>query len=102
MWLELRRSCNFNCKHCYLDSDYQTDKNLEKLTLDEWKSVIMELNNYNVSKIILIGGEPLMFDGINKLVLFVRKIFPNAKIVLYSNLTLLEEEKVALIKKLKQ
>ena len=40
----------------------------------------MELNNYNVSKIILIGGEPLMFDGINKLVVFVRKIFPNAKI----------------------
>ena len=39
----------------------------------------MELNNYNVSKIILIGGEPLMFDGINKLVVFVRKIFPNAK-----------------------
>ena len=58
----------------------------------------MELNNYNVSKIILIGGEPLMFDGINKLVVFVRKIFPNAKIVLYSNLTLLDDDNIGVLR----
>lgn len=99
VWLELRRACNLNCCHCYLDSSIESDSNLNILTLKEWISLIDELESYSLERIILIGGEPLLFDNINKLIEYIRKKFKSIEVILYSNLTLLNNSNIDCIRK---
>lgn len=35
VWFELRKACNLHCSHCYLDSNINSDKNLEMLSINE-------------------------------------------------------------------
>lgn len=91
VWFELRKSCNLNCCHCYMDSDSQRDKKLNILSLNEWKYIIDQLKEYNPNRVILIGGEPLLFKEIDELIYYCRKVLSGTEIVLYSNITLLND-----------
>lgn len=97
-WLELRRACNLNCCHCYLDCNIDGDKNLELMTIDNWEKVIIQLKALKVKTIILIGGEPLLFREINELLKYCKETIPKVTLVLYSNLTLLNKNHVKAIK----
>lgn len=94
VWLELRKGCNLNCCHCYLDSNPKRDKGLKLLSLREWLSIIEELKKYKPKRIILIGGEPLLFEDIEKLISSIRNSLLSTEIILYSNLTLLTESTI--------
>jgi MoaA/NifB/PqqE/SkfB family radical SAM enzyme len=92
VWLELRKSCNLNCCHCYMDCTINSDLGLNLLTITQWKLLIEQLEVLNPKKVILIGGEPLLFKDIVELINYCRLKCSNSELVLYSNLTLLSEE----------
>lgn len=91
IWFELRKACNLKCCHCYMDCNSNRDKNLNLLSLSEWKGIVNELSNYEVERITLIGGEPLIFKDIIELIEYINFTLPKCEIVLYSNLTLLND-----------
>lgn len=97
VWFELRKSCNLKCSHCYLDSNIHSDEKLDILTINEWKHIIDELKIYNPEKVILIGGEPLLFNEINELIEYCRDQLSNTNIILYSNITMLSDENIKTI-----
>lgn len=97
VWFELRKACNLKCCHCYMDSNCHRDKEMDVLTLDEWKSIIDQLKFYNPKRIILIGGEPLLFKEIGKLITYCRYILTESELVLYSNITLLDENLIDIL-----
>lgn len=97
VWFELRKACNLRCCHCYLDSNIHSDEKLDVLTLSDWKRIIDELEMYNPRRIILIGGEPLLFCEINELIEYCRNKLKDSSIVLYSNITMLNNENIKVI-----
>ena len=99
IWLELRKSCNLKCCHCYMDCNFNRDKDLNLLTLEEWKKVIDKLSKYSLKRITLIGGEPLLFKEIISLIEYIKNKIPNIDLILYSNLTLLNENIIKTIVK---
>lgn len=92
VWLELRKSCNLKCCHCYMDSDPKRDDNIKLLNLKQWEDVILQLQRFKPKRFILIGGEPLLFKDIEVLMEFIRNVNEEAHIILYSNLTLLTNQ----------
>lgn len=98
VWLELRKSCNLRCCHCYMDSNIQRENGLDLLSFEEWISIIDQLKVYGPKKIILIGGEPLIFKELIKLIYYIGKNIEGCHIVLYSNLTLIEGKLIQCLK----
>ena len=92
VWLELRKSCNMSCVHCYNSSNPNAEDKCKLLTKEDWLEIINQLKDYNPKTVILIGGEPLMFSGVDEIITYIRKTLPKAVIVLYSNLTLLSDK----------
>lgn len=99
VWLELRKACNLQCCHCYLDCNSSSDKDLNLLKLEEWMHIIDQLKKFNPKRIILIGGEPLLFSNIIELINYASKICSCSQLVLYSNLTLLNDKLIDCILK---
>ena len=63
--LLLTNRCNLDCHYCFVDVNtiYDTD-----LSLDEWKKTILDLHRQGCVAITLMGGEPLLFKGLDELV----------------------------------
>lgn len=97
VWLELRKACNLHCKHCYNASNPNAERCIHPLSQHEWFSIIEQLMCISPRTIILIGGEPLMYDKIEELITFIRKQHQNSSIVVYSNLTLITPALVELL-----
>ena len=99
VWFELRKACNLNCCHCYMDCDINSDSNLNILTITEWKSLADQLETFKPEKIIFIGGEPLLFKDIVELINYCKLKCSQSELILYSNLTLLRDEVIECILK---
>lgn len=56
-WIEVTDMCNLKCIHCYDDALCGNGKTI---ALNDFKHIIDELTQNNISKIQLIGGEPLI------------------------------------------
>ena len=98
VWLELRKACNLKCIHCYNDSNPVADSLSNILSIEQWKDIVNQLVEFSPRTIILVGGEPLLFKEINELIIFIRQKLPETVIILYSNLTLLSDKTVEVIK----
>lgn len=98
VWFELRKACNLSCKHCYNASNPYAEKNLEVLTLDEWKDIVEQLIEFQPKTIVLIGGEPLLFKELRELICYIKEKIPDSNLVVYSNLTILSEKTIELFK----
>ena len=63
--LLLTNRCNLDCHYCFVDVNtiYHTD-----LNLDAWKKTIYDLHRQGCVAITLMGGEPLLFKGLDELV----------------------------------
>ncbi|MDR3597468.1 radical SAM protein [Clostridium sp.] len=92
VWFELRKACNLNCYHCYMDCNSSSDIDLNLLNINDWKKIIDQLKEYKPKKIILIGGEPLLFKDIIEIINYCKEVCLKSELVLYSNLTLLTEK----------
>jgi radical SAM protein with 4Fe4S-binding SPASM domain len=55
--IELTYSCNFRCRHCYMDSSPKRDEFLDSKKLFQ---VLESLANYGVPIVELTGGDPLV------------------------------------------
>jgi len=103
VWLELTDKCNLRCVHCYgefgqtvlgIDSLLSIDNTLN---LNDWKDVVDKLKSLGAESVQIIGGEPLIFPGFCELLRHIRAT-GIARIDVFSNLTCLDEEKLAAIK----
>ena len=93
VWLELTNSCNLTCNHCYAGSSpkIKIDGDLDA---SQWKIIIDKLFSKGVKKITFIGGEPLIqFDVLNELIEYIHGVSPNVDIIIYSNLTIMQNNK---------
>jgi len=69
--LLLTNRCNLDCRYCFVDVNtiQKTD-----LDLDEWKHTVRELRKQGCVAITLMGGEPLLFKGLDELVDYANSI----------------------------
>lgn len=82
--IEIITSCNFKCPHCYLD-----DKSTPGLDIDIWKKVINNLIVKGCRKIVITGGEPLLYKDFNSLYTFIHE--QGLEIMLFTNASLINE-----------
>ena len=75
-----------------MDCNSSSDKGSNLLNVVEWKRIIDQLKKFKPKKIILIGGEPLLFNGIIDIINYCKEICSGSELILYSNLTLLTEK----------
>lgn len=57
IWWDITHRCNFNCKHCYSNSEVNTDG---ELTTREVFRIIDELKEMQVGYVYVLGGEPFI------------------------------------------
>lgn len=66
--LHLTDVCNFNCKHCFAHFGA-----IQNLSVKEWKTIVDNtLENCNVRRFNLAGGEPLLYGDIIELSDYIR------------------------------
>lgn len=98
--LDITNACNLRCVHCY----HPHHKNEGAISLEEWFQI---LNQYKelIKKmkykpwIMLCGGEPLLSSHLLPLLSFIKNQFPNAKISILTNGTLISDELLLEFKK---
>jgi radical SAM protein with 4Fe4S-binding SPASM domain len=88
--LEFTRKCNLRCLYCYSGAGMPRKDELRK---EEIKSIIHQAKDLGARKIILLGGgEPLLYNGFNDIVQYIRSL--GLQQVLFTNGTLITEETV--------
>jgi len=65
LW-DITRRCNLNCTHCYNSGDvtFDTDLDIEK----SYKEILNAIINIDINHIHLLGGEPLLANGLYDLI----------------------------------
>lgn len=91
--LEVTRSCNLRCKHCYNDSGV---RKRNELSFEEIKQLIAQFENTGVLNVMLTGGEPLLHPRLFDIIEYIREHFMSC--MLFTNGTLLTEEMVTALK----
>jgi radical SAM protein with 4Fe4S-binding SPASM domain len=86
LMINITEKCNLTCKHCYI-----TDKNQIDIPLHGLKALITEFYRLQGEKIILTGGEPLLYGQLEELLVFLKDI--PLKKVLLTNGVLIEKKK---------
>ncbi|MCD4781859.1 MAG: radical SAM protein [Candidatus Omnitrophica bacterium] len=69
MEIEFSTKCNFKCPYCYAVDDSFIDKELDKKQIE---NVILQAKNMGARKIIILGGEPLVYSHILEVLAFIR------------------------------
>jgi radical SAM protein with 4Fe4S-binding SPASM domain len=67
MEVEFSQLCNFRCPYCYLDA-----RPKDELTSDEIRDLILQSRDLGVRKIIILGGEPMIYPRILEKIHFIR------------------------------
>lgn len=98
VWFELRRACNLKCLHCYDNSAPSADNKEDLLSLEQWENIVEQLKPFNPKTLVFIGGEPLLFKGINELIEYSYNALPQTRLVVYSNLTMLNDDNIRCFK----
>ena len=65
---ELLPACNFKCEYCYIHS--QSSESLYKKShpsADDWLKVVDSAKEKGLLFLLLTGGEPLLYDGFDKI-----------------------------------
>ena len=86
--LEFTKQCNLRCVYCYSSAGEPDDA---ELNIEELKSVITQAAGLGARKIILLGGgEPLVYDGLNEIVEYISTL--GLQQVLFTNGTLMTKK----------
>ena len=67
--MQITSKCNLNCEFCC-----GTPKGIPEVTFDNIKAVIKKLKEVNVSRIVLTGGEPLLYSHIDELIEYIKSL----------------------------
>jgi len=65
----LTARCNFRCPHCLAAASPQLP--IDTLAVESWCTILRELPEIGAVKLLLTGGEPLLFPGLVKLTSYV-------------------------------
>jgi len=99
--ISLTDRCNYRCSYCMpkdiFNADYKYLKKSELLTFEEILSFIEALNTFNLKKIRLTGGEPLLRRNIENLIIRIKDLGIN-QVALTTNGSLLSLNKAKLLK----
>lgn len=80
MEIEFNQTCNLRCIYCYaLDNA----ANRNELTVEEFKDVISQAAAMGAKKIIILGGEPLLYPHLMEMIVFIREL--GLEIELFTN-----------------
>ena len=80
MEVEFNQSCNFRCIYCYAtDSNHRHNE----LTREEFRDVISQAKELGARKIIILGGEPMLYEHILEMIRFIRDL--DMEIELFTN-----------------
>lgn len=85
--LRINNSCNFKCIHCYVD------KKQDNITLEQFRTVIKNLNDLQIKLCILTGGETLLHPQLFELLDYAKSHF-KGELILNTNGYLLNKEKM--------
>ncbi len=69
MEIEFNTKCDFQCPYCYVKSDSFFDKEMD---LNQIQDIILQAKNLGAKKIIVLGGEPLIYPHILEVLSFIR------------------------------
>ncbi len=94
-WIEITKKCNLQCIHCYENSSY-FQKDI--MSFKNFKKVIDNLMNENITNIQLIGGEPLLLKE-NLFKMLDYSISKINYIEIFTNGTLLSDNHITYFKK---
>lgn len=78
--IELSLRCNFRCPYCYVPDKAVLDN---ELSLDEILSVVTQARDLGAEKIILLGGEPMLYPYLFEVIEFVRA--QNMSVEMFTN-----------------
>ncbi len=67
--VEFSRRCNFNCIYCYAKDDLNYEG---EMTADEIRDVILQAKDLGARKIIILGGEPMIYPHILEMLAFIK------------------------------
>lgn len=103
-FIQISNDCNLDCIYCSNENYTFREEgckrwknNTQKLNMELLKNAILEANDLQCKKISLIGGEPFLnIEMIKEIIDVVKKL--NIKINIYTNLTLLNDEILNLLK----
>src|SRR5215469_4149203 len=87
LWIEVTHKCNLECVHCYTESSPKAPHG--SMLVAHWKAVLADAARLGVSRIQFIGGEPLIYKGIEDLIGFAHDVGLGVEV--YSNLTAVSE-----------
>ena len=76
LMINITEKCNLTCKHCYI-----TNKNRVDFPIDELKRIVREFYELQGIKLVLTGGEPLLYSQLRDLLSFLKDI-PLIKVLL--------------------
>ena len=96
LFVELTDKCNLRCKHCY--GDFKPE-NFNTLDIDALKELIDQAVNLGVYQFDITGGEPLLYPNLEEL---LSALYDAGMLVtVFSNLTVLTNKSLELLKKYK-
>lgn len=96
LFFEITNKCNLNCLHCYNESSSEKD---EFLKIEDILSVIEGGKKYGLEKIILSGGEILLFKNIIDELETIINVTPKLGITVLTNGTMLSRSYISFFKK---
>ena len=80
MEIELSLRCNFHCQYCYVP-----DKSMfeNELGFEEFRDAILQAKGLGAKKIIVLGGEPMVYPHVLKMLKFMRQ--ENLDVEMFTN-----------------
>lgn len=88
MELEFNKSCNFRCLYCYA-SDHTVQR--DELSREEFFDLITQAKELGARKMIVLGGEPMLYPHIMEMIRFIRGL--DMDVELFTNGTNITREK---------
>jgi len=93
MEIEFSLRCNFRCQYCYVGQDAGAER---ELSPDEIRATILQAKALGARKIIVLGGEPMIYPQIMEMLAFIRSCRSNAPIFRWRTAISLERSSVSM------
>ncbi len=90
--IHFTKSCNLRCLHCVYDAGKEI---LNQINVKEWINVLDQFEDINIQRIIISGGEPLLYKGVNDILEYLTQ--KRMRIELLTNATLLNKNIVKIL-----
>ena len=87
--LEVTEHCNLKCVHCFVGHRETCQFFHTQFSVAELVEIVREAKNLGAFKVVITGGEPLMYPGLSELCQKIKKM--NFMLVIYTNGTLIND-----------